>query len=508
MSDRSSGENEPRSLTPPSPTFLVAVATKANHRAARNAIRRTWAASPPAGISVRFFRGGDPDAAGEEADLDCLGRGERDSDAPATVQAFVRLALERFQFDWIFLCHDTTYVALDRLPSLAVPDVGLIGNDFVHRRGEPDPGAGYLISRAFAEFLAEEQGLPESGAESAMIGQAIHGAKLDVRSSKRMGWNHAAPPAADNDRITAHWCSPGRMFAIHAFRESPGGIVFDVKHRFWKDRLSFEADGSFRRILGSCRGTWTRDEDGALLLHWNDWPVERVVPVGSGFHGEHMELRPHGRKTETGRPPRKIPVDLRQFPVVVTSGRRFGVRRERISKMLQREGFPEPSFFLAELEGGSGTCYASITLNHLVAIASQPPPFILLEDDAMPTQWFARRFEIPENADAVWLGITDFGMSRGKPTAGAARLNGERTMPRVANMLGTHAILFLTTAFTAAVRDRLFLLLRQTPGTPHDRILAAMQDDWIIHAPNPPLFFQDDGHLPCVTNSEVEVSDD
>lgn len=508
MSDRTSEGDEAIPLAASPHAYLVAVASKADHRAARDAIRRTWADSPPAGISVRFFTGGSASAASDEPDLDSLGTGHRDSDAPATVHAFICLALERHRFDWIFLCHDTTYVALERLPSLAVPDVGLVGNEFVDLRGEPDPGAGYLMSRAFARFIAENAALPKTGAESAMIGQAIRDSKPEVRSSKRLGWNHAVPPSADNDRITAHWCSPGRMFAIQAFRESPGVIVYEAKHRFWKDRLALDASGGFHRMVGTCRGRWTRADDGALLLHWNDWPVERVVPAGTGFRSDDMELRPQVRMEDSGPPPRKIPIDLRDFPVVVTSGRRFADRRARISAMLQREGFTEPSFYLAELDSGSRCCYASITLNHLVAIASQPPPFILLEDDASPTQWFTPRLEIPENADAIWLGITHYGMAKGKPSAGAARLTGERTIPRAKNMLGTHAILFLSNAFTAAVRDRLFLLLRQTPGTPHDRILAAMQEDWIIHAPNPPLFFQDDGHLPCVTNSEVEVSND
>ena len=80
------------------------------------------------------------------------------------------------------------------------------------------------------------------------------------------------------------------------------------------------------------------------------------------------------------------------------------------------------------------------------------PPFIILEDDATPIN-FKPEIEIPDDADAFYLGISSWGRMNGHSgpfVQYQEDVDGE--LLRVYNMLGTHAILYLTPEFVSVCK--------------------------------------------------------
>lgn len=491
----------------PPPRILVGICSARKYADKRQAVRDTWMSRPMPGIECVFFVGQGNDALSDEPDTLVVDADDGYEALPEKVLGFFSEALKRHEFDWLFKCDDDTYLALDRLGELVDGKHDFVGNEFLAQRGSPSGGAGYLLSRELVERLVKDEDLALRGAEDVIIGQAAMSYGAVAHSTTRLCWNRERYPQPKNDVITSHWCSPERLDAIHQFLHGTPEREFQVFHRHWNDHLALYGNGFFSRLRSGCGGRWREDDHGHLILEWFKWPSERVKKSGRGYRNDEMYLHPLRGQTPsrsaTGLGTRKI--DLRTLPVVVTSGWRFEKRREEISEVLDAQGFQAPRFFTSELRAGAGRNWTSITFNHLAAVSSLPPPFILLEDDARPTQWFHNVIEVPEDANAVWLGVTEYGMDGSAPKAGAAKLTGHPGCPRIENMLGTHAILFLDTDFTEAVRDELLQTLRSSPQTPHDRVTAAMQEKWNIHGINPPLFFQDDGHIPCVTNAELEV---
>jgi hypothetical protein len=259
-----------------SPKILVGICSARDKKPRRDAVRETWLSCPVDGIECVFFVGGG-EPLPEEGDVLALDVPDGYDYLPAKVVAFFRHALEVYNFDWLFKCDDDTYLTLDRLEDLLASGADLVGNEFVAERGSPSGGAGYLLSRAIVEKLVEDRDLPATGLEDIIIGEAAirHGARAEATS--RLCWTNERFPQRDNDIITSHWCSPGRLRAVHAsLHELP--VIVDARHACWFDNLQLFPSGIFSRTKARCCGTWQRSEDGGILLRWFDWPEEKLVP--------------------------------------------------------------------------------------------------------------------------------------------------------------------------------------------------------------------------------------
>ena len=85
--------------------------------------------------------------------------------------------------------------------------------------------------------------------------------------------------------------------------------------------------------------------------------------------------------------------------------------------------------------------------SHYEILRTQKPPFIILEDDCALNKEFTNVLEIPDNADALYLGISHWGryLNHSGPYVHTTKVNDE--VVRVHNMLATHAILYLTESY-------------------------------------------------------------
>jgi GR25 family glycosyltransferase involved in LPS biosynthesis len=85
--------------------------------------------------------------------------------------------------------------------------------------------------------------------------------------------------------------------------------------------------------------------------------------------------------------------------------------------------------------------------SHYEILSTKEPPFIILEDDCDLNREFSSEVEIPDNADALYLGISHWGryLNHSGPYVHTTKINDD--ILRVHNMLATHAIMYLSESY-------------------------------------------------------------
>lgn len=125
------------------------------------------------------------------------------------------------------------------------------------------------------------------------------------------------------------------------------------------------------------------------------------------------------------------------------------------------------------------------------------PPFIIVEDDINIFQ-MEKVIKIPENAAAVYLGVSMWVFPFSSQYIENKRCNIRRSIPidfqnfdakmvRIVGMTGAHAILYLDTTF----KDKLVSKIDENADIPHDLYLAVLQQEFPIYALKNPIFYQD-----------------
>lgn len=126
-------------------------------------------------------------------------------------------------------------------------------------------------------------------------------------------------------------------------------------------------------------------------------------------------------------------------------------------------------------------------------------PVLILEDDCDITKWYNPIIEIPDDADAVYLGTSvrgliddwkyhdyrTFPIWRNKPTL----LGDFGQVYKIKNMLSTHAILFVSKRYKEYCMN--LVEYRSIDDLPVDVIYAAGMKDYNIYATKEPFFYQD-----------------
>jgi hypothetical protein len=253
--------------------------------------------------------------------------------------------------------------------------------------------------------------------------------------------------------------------------------------------------GSDQEFLA--RAVWPKVRDSCLIhdeFHSPEkWPIRRhgVRFVGQAFNEEDLPLYPEHSQVLSPPDQGTYRIDLREVPILMVSGRRFAERRKRLKAELHERALKPPLVFEDELPGR----YLSVTQNHLSAISTFPPPFLVIEDDAAfaEDQPFHPLIDVPVTADAIYLGTSVWGMVGDSSVPGGVRAAGSKDLPRVFNMQGLHAVLYLNARYVSAIKDRLYLLLVERSQEALDIFIARMQADWNVFAMQPPAFFQSDG---------------
>ena len=112
---------------------------------------------------------------------------------------------------------------------------------------------------------------------------------------------------------------------------------------------------------------------------------------------------------------------------------------------------------------------------------SQTIKEVLLEDDVVASEDFQPVIEVPDNVDAVYLGVSHAGQVEARDIGGG--------WARVKNMLAAHAILYCSERYMNAVEQMTKHCLFEE-CVPFDLGTAKLQNDFFVITPHKPFFYQ------------------
>ena len=177
---------------------------------------------------------------------------------------------------------------------------------------------------------------------------------------------------------------------------------------------------------------------------------------------------------------------LTDIPVVYINLDEATDKRERIKKNLEELGFKNIIRFSGHKDSnGKRGC----AISHVYALEEVEPPFLLIEDDCLPKN-FLDEIEFPDDADAVYLGISSWGRmnSHSGPCVQYKKVEGHPHLLKIYNMLSTHAILYLNPDYIDLCRRiayQSYLIADHL-----DIGFAEVQRYYDIYAYDSPVFYQ------------------
>lgn len=131
-------------------------------------------------------------------------------------------------------------------------------------------------------------------------------------------------------------------------------------------------------------------------------------------------------------------------------------------------------------------------MSHQSLLKTASSPCLILEDDIGMEDSFRLQLDIPDEADAVYLGVSNHGYVRGYDSVGIKNIvmasQYDDQYKRVYNMCSTHAILYLTDSYISAALEKIEECLEFEMS--FDLGLASIHKDFVILTPNKPFFYQ------------------
>ena len=178
-------------------------------------------------------------------------------------------------------------------------------------------------------------------------------------------------------------------------------------------------------------------------------------------------------------------LDLREIPVVYINMDKDIDKKELIENHIDRLGF-KTKIRVPGVVHQDGAL-AGIALAQHNALHEIDPPFIILEDDATPFD-YDPIISIPDDTDALYLGISSWGRMNGHSGPFVQYENIEKNLCRVYNMLGAHAILYLNEEYISVCKK---ISYHHHNINEHVDIgFADVQKYYNVYAFDDPLFYQ------------------
>jgi hypothetical protein len=136
-------------------------------------------------------------------------------------------------------------------------------------------------------------------------------------------------------------------------------------------------------------------------------------------------------------------INLLEVPVYYINLDEQDEKRKLTESLLKNLGFKYVQRFSA-IKHEAGRIIGCARSHYEILSRSIKPPFIILEDDCALNKEFNPIVELPDNADALYLGISHWGryLNHSGPYVHITKFNDE--IVRVHNMLATHAIMYIT----------------------------------------------------------------
>jgi hypothetical protein len=185
-------------------------------------------------------------------------------------------------------------------------------------------------------------------------------------------------------------------------------------------------------------------------------------------------------------------IDLTRIPIGVINLPGAERRRGRITEALTGLGL---KFQLIEAVAAQPRHWGC-SQSHLKAVTALRGhgPFLVLEDDATPTEAFRVTVARPEGANLLYLGHSRFGFSRSAGKIGTPELTEDAgDFLRVHSMLAAHAILYLNDQGADEVTAAIHRSINRRRPLRHDMALCELQARTRVMAVRAPWFFQSGG---------------
>lgn len=199
-------------------------------------------------------------------------------------------------------------------------------------------------------------------------------------------------------------------------------------------------------------------------------------------------------------------INLLDIPVYYINMAKDTHKKEHIEEQLIKVGFKNINRIDAVEDKTNGRL--GLSKSQLNALSQVPAPFIVLEDDADPNN-FKHEVDIPDDADAVYLGNSQWGLQSSH--AGFylkyKKVRGNSNLVRIYNMLSSHAILYLTNEYVEMCK-RTTKYCAEVYAMPMDVPFAMIQRFFNVYAFNEPIFVQKDyagkmSAAPQYTNGKI-----
>jgi len=124
-------------------------------------------------------------------------------------------------------------------------------------------------------------------------------------------------------------------------------------------------------------------------------------------------------------------------------------------------------------------------------------PVLILEDDCLETEHFKTIIEVPDDADALYLGQSSWG------PVNWSEVN--KDIIRISQVLTTHAIIIINKDYLSdCIKNIKKDLENRTTRVMHDATLAREQKYWKVYATTHPLFYQHRGSASAQGKSITE----
>lgn len=188
-------------------------------------------------------------------------------------------------------------------------------------------------------------------------------------------------------------------------------------------------------------------------------------------------------------------INLTKIPVYWNTIEKNVDRHQKMQSMFNNIGISNA----VQLNGEIVKPYTiGIAKSHIESLSAKIP-VLVLEDDCQTTEHYNSILTVPDDADAVYLGTSHYGMIRGK-TVGGGTISSiyDENYLRVYNMLGLHSVLYLSEKYRNHVVNTLNEFVQNPVGGCDDPIAMTMKK-YNVYAVKNPMFYQNDGHSEAAT---------
>jgi hypothetical protein len=178
-------------------------------------------------------------------------------------------------------------------------------------------------------------------------------------------------------------------------------------------------------------------------------------------------------------------LDLREIPAVYINLQQDVDRKNSIVNVLDKCGFNH--IIRVDGEYTPDRPLAGCSYSHYKALNKVDPPFIIFEDDCKVKN-FRKTIDIPDDSDAVYLGISSWGRmnSHSGPCVQYENLNDG--LLKIYNMLSAHSVLYLDEEYISLCSK---IAYQSFDTAQHQDIgFAEIQRYYNVYAFDDPLFYQ------------------